>query len=198
MGEARNLLDRRTLAIVLLLLAGVAGSQWLRIVNEPTAPTMPESHAPDYAMDDFDLTAMGSNGLPVHQLDSPFMAHYPDNDTTEFNQPHIVIYRQLAEPWHINGGHGWMSGDHSYILFGGAVRIDNPTAKADQAMRLDTHELRVLAVEEYADTDQPVTIRTQNSLTEGVGMHAYIKQGRLQLLSKVRGTYAPNTHPAEH
>ncbi len=191
MRDARRLLDRRMLAVllVLLLLAGL--TQWLLSLNEISASAVRDSHNPDYTMENFTITTMDAAGKPEQRLQSVRMAHYPDDDSTEFARPHITIFRDNKAPWEIYGERGWMSADRELILLRGDVLIENPQAPPQSRLRLVTRDLRVLTGEETAVTEQPVTITGQTSLTHGTGMRAYFKDGRLQLLSKVRGTYAP-------
>ncbi|MEW6354426.1 MAG: LPS export ABC transporter periplasmic protein LptC [Pseudomonadota bacterium] len=194
--NSRKLFDRRTLAILSVLLALAALSQWLRTLDDFAPPAVRISHDPDYTMEDFTVTAMGVTGKPEHRLQAAYMAHYPDDMTTEFTQPHITVYRSDGSaPWHIHAERGWMAADHKFILLRGDVLIENPDAPPLRVVRLTTRELRVLADEEYAETDQPVTIRSKTGVTKGVGMKAYLKDGRLQLLSQVRGSYAPRAKP---
>lgn len=177
---------------ILLTLALLAGlTQWLRNLNDILPATAKLRHTPDVSMENFMVTAMGDTGKPEHTLEAGYMAHYPDDDSTELTKPHITVLRENDAPWHIYAERGWIAAGQNSILLSGAVQLENPKAGPSRAVSLTTSELRVLADEEYAETDQPVTIRSQTSVTRAVGMHAYLKEGRLQLLSKVRGSYAP-------
>ncbi|HLA74459.1 MAG TPA: LPS export ABC transporter periplasmic protein LptC [Gammaproteobacteria bacterium] len=179
--------------LALLLVAGL--SQWVRNLNGDGKPARSLSHQPDYTMDDFTITAMGPTGKPKHQLQARYMAHYPDDGSTEFTQPHLTVYRDKGAPWHLYSERGWMSAERKFVLFRGDVLMENPQAPPSRIVRMVTKDLRVVVDEEFAETDQAVTIRSKTSVTHGVGMHAYLKEGRLQLLSKVRGTYEPRVKP---
>lgn len=191
MRDARRIFDRRTLAILLGLLLLVGLSQWLRNLNE--APSVPAklTHEPDYTMDNFVVTAMGPHGKPEHKLAARYMAHYPDDGSTEFTKPHITVFQKNSAPWHIHAERGWMGADRKVVLLRGAVLMENPQAPASRAIRLTTRDMRVRVDEEYAETDQPVTIRGQASIVKAIGMRAFLKEGRVQLLTEVRGSYAP-------
>ena len=58
-------------------------------------------------------------------------------------------------------------------------------------IHIETHDLRVLPREEYAETELPVSISTPESLTHATGMRAYLDESRVQLLSKVKTTIEP-------
>ena len=49
-------------------------------------------------------------------------------------------------------------------------------------------------VKEYGETDRPVVITTPTTETRGVGMKAYLKESRLELLSKVHTRHEPTTN----
>lgn len=198
MRDARKIFDRRTLAVLLVLLVLAGLTQWLLSMNETPGAMSSNAHAPDYTMENFTITAMDMQNRPKHRLQAASMAHYPDNDSSEFASPHITIFSADKAPWDIYAKRGWMSGSRELILLKGDVLIENAQATARDRLRLVTKNLRVLTDEQYAETEQPVTITGQTSITHATGMRAYLKDGRLQLLSKVRGTYAPKTKPAQH
>ena len=43
----------------------------------------------------------------------------------------------------------------------------------------------------YAETAAPVTITDANSTVKAIGMHAFLAEERIELLSAVRGVYVP-------
>lgn len=195
MYDARKIFDRRMLIILLVLLTLAGLSQWLLNLNEAPSATSRPDRGPDYTMDNFTATAMGAAGNPENRLQATHMAHYPTDGSTQFTKPHITVFRTDHAPWHIHAERGWMGADRKLVLLRGDVLIENPAAPKARVARLTTRNLRVLIDEEYAETDQPVTLRTQSSVTHAIGMRAYLKEGRLQLLSQVRGTYAPKKAP---
>ena len=198
MRDIRKIFDRRTLVVLLILLVLAGLTQWLLNINE-TPGTMPSNaHVPDYTMENFTITTMGTQGRPKHRLQAAFLAHYPDNNSSEFTSPHITIFSVGKAPWDIYGKRGWMSGSRELILLKGDVVIENAQAPPRDRLRLVTKNLRVLTNEHYAETAQPVTITGQTVVTHATGMRVYLKDGRLQLLSKVRGIYAPKAKPARH
>ena len=49
--------------------------------------------------------------------------------------------------------------------------------------------LRFHPDDEYAETDKHVKIKNGDSITEAVGMRAWLGEGRIQFLSRTRGKY---------
>ena len=180
--------------LVLFLLAGL--TQWLLNLNEAPNFTARNTHQPDYTMENFTITSMGDTGKPRQRLQSTFMAHYPDDDSSEFTKPHITVFRTGEAPWEIYSERGWVAGGRELIVLRGDVLIENPQAPIGRRLRMVTQDLHVRTDEESASTDRPVTITGPTSVTRANGMRAYLKEGRLHLLSKVRGTYAPKSNAA--
>lgn len=68
------------------------------------------------------------------------------------------------------------------------VRIEQRVA-AERFSRLTTSRLTVFPEREYAETAQPVRIENAEGVTTATGMQAYVKEGRVLLLSNVRGQH---------
>src|SRR5690606_41333481 len=58
-------------------------------------------------------------------------------------------------------------------------------------LELLTSELRIKASQQYAETDKAVKMRAQQGHLDTLGMKAYLGEDRIELLSRVRGTYEP-------
>ena len=69
-----------------------------------------------------------------------------------------------------------------------AVRTERTDARGRQTI-LTTSRLSVFPEREYAETEQAVRIETVNGVTTANGMQAFLNDGRLLLLSNVRGQH---------
>ena len=58
-------------------------------------------------------------------------------------------------------------------------------------MDIRTEDMRVLPNTNYGETDKLVIINTPGSESRGVGMRAFLDQGRVELLSQVHTLYDP-------
>lgn len=192
MRPLRDIFDNRALLALGVLLLLAVFSEWLLSVNNgPSASKTTVSHDPDYTMENFIITTMGATGAPEHRLQARYMAHYPDDGSTELTAPQFTLYERDDGPWQVSAGRGWVGGGQKFVVLRDNVLVENPQAGPGKAMRMTTSELEVLPDDKFAQTGQPVTLRSQNALTHAVGMRAYLDEERLQLLSKVKGTYAP-------
>lgn len=168
-------------------------TQWLLYISAPPADRRAaQRHVPDAIMDQFVATGMGADGRPEHRLRAQRMLHYPDDGSTEFIQPLLTVFQEDAPPWQVQAERGLLVKDRDSVWLQDAVRIENPDAAPHLRWRLDTRDLHVKVDEEYAETARPVTIVGATSVTHAVGMRVFLKEGRIQLLSKVQGTYEIN------
>ena len=147
-----------------------------------------DGHVPDLTMEEFQVTTMGEDGRRLRRLSAAYMAHFADTETTELRRPHLVVYQQSEEPWHVASERGWVSGDNDVLMLLGKVDIWRDSADGKREIHIETHDLRALPREEFAQTDLPVSISTPETLTHGTGMRAYLGESRVQLLSKVKTT----------
>lgn len=181
-------------AAVFVVLA-VASSVWLAQLDKLSPPGAGvQGHSPDVTMEEFEVTDMGEDGTPLRRLSAAHLAHYADTDTKELTKPHLVIYQHDAEPWHVASQRGWVSADNDVLMLLGEVDIWRNYPNGKREIHIETEDLRVLPNDEYAETEFPVTISTPESLTRGTGLHAYLGESRVELLSDVQTTIQPRNH----
>jgi len=184
----------RNLLTALLFMLATASSWWLYQKVQPTEPARPikAKHEPDYFFEDFVVTSMNSQGQPKHRLKGDRMVHYPDDNTTEIEQPELDLYKNAKPVWRINAEHGLISAEGDQVLMGGEVRIKRHGSRQQDVVYVRTRDVLIRPDEKYAETDQLVVITSGNTKVKAVGMRAYIEEGRIELLSKVEGVHAPN------
>ena len=175
-----------------LVVFAVASTLWLAGLGDQDGESKRfEGHAPDLTMEEFEVTTMGEDGRRLRRLSAAYMAYFTDTETTELRHPHLVVYQEPEEPWHVASERGWVSADNDVLMLLGKVDIWRDGADGKREIHIETHDLRVLPREEFAQTDLPVSISTPESLTHGTGMRAYLGESRVQLLSKVKTTIEP-------
>lgn len=177
---------------VMLAALAVASTVWLaQLGNEDDQTRRFDGHMPDLTMEEFQVTTMGLDGNPLRRLSAAYMAHFSDTGTKELTHPHLVIYRDQGEPWNVASERGWVSAANDVLMLLGKVDIWRNTPDGKREIHIETEDLRVLPDDEYAETVLPVRFSTPESLTSGTGMHAYLGDGRVELLSGVRTTIQP-------
>lgn len=178
--------------VVILAALAIISTAWLVQLGKSDSRVQRfDGHAPDLTMEEFEVTTMGEDGSPTRRLSAAYMAHFTDTETKELTHPHLTIYRDQAEPWHVASERGWVSADNDVLMLLGKVDIWRNNADGGREIHIETEDLRVLPDQEYAETALSVRFSTPESLTSGTGMHAYLGEGRVQLLSKVKTVIEP-------
>lgn len=184
---------RRIVTIAVLLSLAVA-SIWLKDKSGNDVETVvskkkKQRHVPDYYMDNFEMTTMDDQGRPSSMLSSSKMLHYPDDDSTELNNPTMILYRDTGKPWTVKADRGWVASDNKLVLLSGNVVIDRHSGPNNRPVRLFTSRLRIHPKTDFAETDQAVTMVSEKRKTTATGMRAYVREGQLQLLDNVKVSY---------
>ena len=180
---------------VILLLASLAGlAIWLQERSNKSTETnkiktVSKKHSPDYFMGGFTITSMNEKGAPRSILVSDKMLHYPDDDSTELDKPFMTMIGEIGKPWKIKADRGWISSNNELILLSGNVHIDRLSGPNNRPVKLFTDKLRIHPESDFAETDRPVTMISNKRRTSAIGMRAYIREGKLQLLDDVRVSY---------
>ena len=184
----------RTAAPLGLLLVAAVGSGWLMLDVDSQHALRPNSSVtgPDIVVEGLLSTTLGADGLPKRKVRASKMVHLPDSDTHELTDPFMEVLRPDQSPWFVSSERGLLSPDGDEMMLIGNVHIWRNAADGARQLDIRTSDMRVLPNEEYGETDQPVTITTPHSQSTSVGARAYLKTGRLEMLSQVRTVYARN------
>jgi lipopolysaccharide export system protein LptC len=97
-------------------------------------------------------------------------------------------YTMLAQ--HLTAEEGRIDQNGQLITLFTDVRVFQESEQ-EGLLELLTSELRIKASQQYAETDKAVKMRAQQGHLDTLGMKAYLGEDRIELLSRVRGTYEP-------
>nr|VFK41207.1 MAG: lipopolysaccharide export system protein LptC [Candidatus Kentron sp. SD]VFK46939.1 MAG: lipopolysaccharide export system protein LptC [Candidatus Kentron sp. SD]VFK78200.1 MAG: lipopolysaccharide export system protein LptC [Candidatus Kentron sp. SD] len=193
----------------LWLLVLLLGSSWLldRLTVDSESEGDIQEEKYDYSMGDFTTTSMDEMGRPKYRLTAVRMVHYPTGDTSELEKPYLILFDtdiqdrsqkipidrdrlpSTYQAWHIESEEGRILGNGRVIFLFGRVHLwkndDAGTTKID----VRTRNLRLFPDLDYGETDETIIIRTPTTETHGVGMRAYVRPSRIELLSRVETIY---------
>ncbi|HIF17666.1 MAG TPA: LPS export ABC transporter periplasmic protein LptC [Cycloclasticus sp.] len=179
--------------IALAILA--AGTWWLAFIQEPetNAPTAKLGHKIDYFLKDFDVLSMTLSGKKKQRIQAEYMQHFVDDDSTELTKPVMTMYTPGKPDLHINSETGYISSDGELVLLNGAVNIKRDALKNIAPMEIDTHNLRVQLLNDFAETDEFVKIKSGANRIEGTGLRAHFREPiNIKILEQVRGRHEIN------
>lgn len=176
----------------LAIAAGLAAlTLWLeRAVNAPAGgqPNLLE-HDPDFIVERFTTTNLDKVGRPDSSLTAQRMTHFPDDQTTELEEPRLVQYREDGPPVRISAERGTVTKDGEEVRLYGNVRVTREATKGRAEQKLETTFLQVFPKEDIARTPEAVVMTEGETRISGVGMDYNTKTRVLELKAKVNGTF---------
>ncbi len=186
-------LRKSFLPLLVVLVAGL--SVWLFQGQPDKGPMVtPQTRSvADSFMENFTTQVLDEQGRPQYQLQATYMAHYADDDRSEFTQPQFTAFRPDGQRWTAVAEAGRAENGSEQIFLDGTVIIQRyPDATTSANLQIRTRNVRVQPADDYAETDQTATIVHHDKDTlKAVGLQVYFREGQVQLLSQVRGVYAP-------
>jgi lipopolysaccharide export system protein LptC len=189
------IISRRKLAALLVITAGA--SYWiLQLVTDEQETILRElAHYPDYYMHNFTTLNMSVDGKPKNHLVATYMAHYPDDDTTELVQPAMTFFQTDKPPINVSSDKGWVTSDNEVILLSGNVYLYQKDDIGNKALEVIAEDARVLVEKDYAETDNAATVVRGRTVINSVGMRAYMDEQRMEFLSDVHTIIEPKNEP---
>jgi len=128
------------------------------------------------------------DGKLHYELTADKVEHIKVSDITLMANPHMDLFRGTELPWKIRSERGEVSPGGVEVELIDKVRVERTDAKGRPTI-LTTSRLTVFPEKEYAQTQQAVRIDAANGVTTAKGMKAYMNDGRMLLLSNVRGQH---------
>ncbi|WPG37738.1 MULTISPECIES: LPS export ABC transporter periplasmic protein LptC [Variovorax] len=197
----RDVLDRSTIYLPIILMFGVAlGTYWL-VRNapkllEPTVKAAP-THEPDYFMRDFVIKNFLPNGDLRSELHGVEGRHYPDTDTIEVDQVRMRSVSPEGLVTRSSANRGLSNADGSEIqLFGNAIVIREPavsaSGKATPRLEFRGEFLHAFLDTEKVKSNKPVTLIRGSDQFTGDSLDYDNLSGVANLTGRVRGVLVPS------
>ncbi len=113
---------------------------------------------------------------------------------TELSQPDLTLFQSEQTPWNITAENGRAENNGTVITLWGDVVVYRSLADGGEYI-MSTDQLEVRPLEQLAETDRAVTIRSPNGVANAVGMRLNMINNVTELLSQVKGVYESNPLP---
>jgi lipopolysaccharide export system protein LptC len=146
---------------------------------------------PDYTLEKVTLTSLNNTGKARYRIDSPEMAHFVDDGSTELKSPVLLIFRDNAPPVEVQSERAWIAPNSSEILLIGEVTIVRPENDVRLAYTIVTRDLHVFPDQETATTEQSVLAFNDTYQITGLGGNINFTTGMLKIHHLARGVYVP-------
>jgi len=183
----------RYLLTGLLVLLGVVlalGMGYWNIRPASFAPTSSQAAArPDFYIDNARIQALNEQGKTTYELTTSHAIHQVEDGSTHMEQPKLLFYRgEEPAPWLLEAEEGLVTEKGDRVDLSSNVLLQQEL-ESQPSRRLTTSALTLFPARDYAETDQEVKIEAARSVTTATGMQLFLNDGRLQLLSTVRGQH---------
>ena len=177
--------------LFVIVVAIAATSSWLlnKVDTQPIDTLKPARHDMDYFLKNFNATIMDKKGKPHYKLKGELLEHYPDDDSIDITQPKLELFRLKLPPWTLDATQARILNKGNLIHLNGKVKMKRTASKYETEIQLHTSNLTIKTDLDYAETNDAVDIKTEDHHLKATGMRVYLADGRLELLSDVKGLY---------
>jgi lipopolysaccharide export system protein LptC len=184
----------RTLFQLLILFVGSAFIVWeLMPATDDEPVTQAVAYVPEWFGVDVRVIEMNEKGLPKREFHADKMLHYTEQNMTDLFNPSFTLFNDKKEPWHLSGNkgrtfHGKRTTDIDRLDLWQNVTLwqDRP----DRPTHMTTSTIAIFPEQEFAQTDQAVSLKQPGQLLTGVGLKAFFDKQSVELFSQVRSEHA--------
>lgn len=184
--EPRNIL---TMAL-LLIVAAASWALFFRAGEEPQLQQRAAWPGVGYYARDARLVGTDEQGLIVYRVAATIIEQMSDDGGVNFREVTVSYDPADGRPWDLRADTGSIPPGRRVIsLAGNVVARTRATAVPQAIIRTDYLEFDTTT--EVATTDRDVDIDYAGSAVRATGLRANLGANRLDLLSRVTGTYVP-------
>jgi len=178
---------------LLPLIALLAFVYWLDLqVRQEGVAATNRRHDPDVMVDNFNATTLDDQGVPRLFMQARQLRHYPDNDSTELDMPHLTLRSTERPDVLMSAQRGEVSSKGDVVIMRDEVKVDRKASASLAALAMRSEYLRVLPNRDLADTDQAVTLFSEGNTVHAIGLEMDNNAHTLKLLSHVRSEHLAN------
>ena len=175
------------------VLAGAAAMIGLALWQLSARTPAPSSRGArsDYVLHDFDLVSLDAEGRESFSVSAPYLERDPGGRSLSLRKPEFSFPDRQEGRWLATSVKAWVAEKGVEVRLVEQVRFTGPASPSGERTRLATEHLQVFPKRDLALSADPVTITRADSILQGTGLRADMKAHRIQLLSHVKGRYAP-------
>jgi len=145
----------------------------------------------DYSIQNFNLTTMDTSGQTRYHLNAASMLHYQESDETSLEKLNIDLFREPRTHWNIQSSKGSVAAHGKSVDLSGKVVIKRGATPAQNELVITTSALHIDVEKNIVSTKQLIKLTSAGVNIQSKGLLANMNKQTINLLAKVRGTYAP-------
>lgn len=175
---------------LLAVAATAAGVAVYQLQPEPR-PAAPVPTRSDYILGNFELTSLDEKGKEAFSVAAPHLERDPGGKSLTIRKPQFSFPDRKEGRWLATSDQAWVADKGVEVRLIDKVEFTGPPSPAGERTRFSTDHLQIFPKQDLALSEDSVTITRADSILQGVGLRADMKAHRVQLLSNVKGRYAP-------
>lgn len=181
---------RPVIAVALFAIAVVSGlAVWeLRPREKPKSVASDRS---DYTLENFDLVTLDEKGLESFTVKAPHLERDPKGKTLTLRTPTFSFPDKDGGRWVTTSREAWVADKAVEVRLIDDVLMLGPADALGARTRFTTDHLEIFPDKDLAQTNAEVTMSRADSILTGTGMRADMQTHQIDLLSAVKGRYAP-------
>ena len=158
------------------------------LVLQSPGSAPPPGTPPHLRIERVDALTTGPTGRLHRRLRADEMRRMTPDAKSVLVRPRLTVFPATGPMWHFEAETGEVSPDGKNIYLPGPVlgRRD-----AVEPLEIDSRDLRIMATNNYGESDKPATIRGTTFEARGTGMKIWLEEGRIDLLSDASGVMRP-------
>ncbi|HEY2346940.1 MAG TPA: LPS export ABC transporter periplasmic protein LptC [Xanthomonadaceae bacterium] len=180
-------MNQRAVLTILLVPIALAASWWAwQLRPRPATEQTVGPLRSDYTVETYHLVVMNKDGEVSFRSTGPYAARDPDNHELFLNTPNFSFPdRGGGGDWTGHSYTGWVSAKGDEVRLKRDVVLDGPVIPDKDQAHMRTEQLAVFPDSQTAHSKLLVTATRGATILTGVGMNAWLKTNRFELLSKV-------------
>jgi lipopolysaccharide export system protein LptC len=178
------------LSAILAVAATAAGVAVWQLQPQPKPPA-PVPTRSDYILENFELTSLDAEGKEAFSVAAPHLERDPGGKSLTIRKPAFSFPDRKEGRWLATSDQAWVADKGVEVRLNDKVEFTGPPSPSGERTRFATDHLQIFPKQDLALSEDSVTITRADSILQGVGLRADMKAHRVQLLSNVKGRYAP-------
>jgi lipopolysaccharide export system protein LptC len=183
-------LPTNVLSGILALVVALAFFFWLFDADDPTVGLLPgeTDQAPEWYWENARFWNFDKAGRLEQEATATLAEYYSAEDTIYLDNPRLISHVGNEDSWHTRAERGEVREKKDVVELLGSVEI----FKGDGSVTIHTDKMTLIRSQDMAVTGAAVTISGATSRTDAIGMRAWLKQEKVELLAKVKTVHEPD------
>jgi len=184
------MIGRPAVALALIAIAALAAFGVWKLWQRPETGGE-RSLRSDYVLENYELVALDSAGREAFTVKGPHLERDPGGKSLSLRAPRFSFPDRKGGRWSASSASAWVADKATEVRLIDDVVMVGPPAPSGERTRFTTERLQIFPKSNLARSDDSVTVSRSDSILAGKGLRADIQAHRFQLLSDVKGRYAP-------